>query len=60
VPFPLCLTRSLPPQARPVIQERDFTIASIAAPSAVREEAAAAAAAAAVATPTEEEPPPAV
>lgn len=34
----------LPAQARPVIQERDFTIASIAASSAVREEAAAAAA----------------
>jgi len=50
----------VPEGARPVIQERDFTIASIAAPSAVREEAAAAAAAAAVATPTEEEPPPAV
>jgi large subunit ribosomal protein L25 len=34
----------LPAQARAVIQERDFTIASIAASSAVREEAAAAAA----------------
>ena len=44
----------LPAQARPVIQERDFTIASIAASSAVREEAAAAAATAAVA-PAEEE-----
>ena len=38
----------MPPNARPVIQERDFTIASIAASSAVREEAAAAAATAAV------------
>ena len=45
---------TMPEGARPVIQERDFTIASIAASSAVREEAAAAAAAAAVA-PTEEE-----
>ena len=36
----------LPPQARPAVHERDFTIASIAASSAVREEAAAAAAAA--------------
>jgi large subunit ribosomal protein L25 len=36
----------LPAQARPVIQDRDFTIASIAASSAVREEAAAAAASA--------------
>jgi large subunit ribosomal protein L25 len=35
----------LPPEARPIIQERDFTIASIASSSAVREEAAAAAAA---------------
>ena len=43
----------MPEGARPVIQERDFTIASIAASSAVREEAAAAAATAAVA-PTEE------
>ncbi len=43
----------LPAQARPVIQERDFTIASIAASSAVREEAAAAAATAAI-TPAEE------
>lgn len=33
----------MPQGARPVIQERDFTIASIAASSAVREEAAAAA-----------------
>src|SRR5437763_1390693 len=40
---------TLPEGARPVIHERDFTIATIAAPSAVREEAAAAAAAAAVA-----------
>ena len=39
----------MPPGARPVIHERDFTIASIAASSAVREEAAAAAATAAVA-----------
>src|SRR5712692_8692194 len=39
----------MPQAARPVITERDFTIASIAASSAVREEAAAAAAAAAVA-----------
>src|SRR5436190_42494 len=44
----------MPANARPVIHERDFTIASIAASSAVREEAAAAAATAAVA-PTEEE-----
>jgi large subunit ribosomal protein L25 len=36
----------LPAQARPAIQERDFTIASIATSSAVREEAAAAAASA--------------
>jgi large subunit ribosomal protein L25 len=50
---------SLPEGARPVIQERDFTIASIAASSAVREEAAAAAAAAATAAaaPPEEEQP---
>ena len=48
----------MPADARPVIHERDFTIASIAASSAVREEAAAAAATAAVA-PTEEEPAPA-
>ena len=46
----------LPAQARPAIQERDFTIASIAASSAVREEAAAAAATAAV-TPAEEPAP---
>src|SRR5215213_2596469 len=45
---------TMPEGARPVIQERDFTIASIAASSAVREEAAAAAATAAVAP--EEEP----
>jgi large subunit ribosomal protein L25 len=38
----------LPPEARPIIQERDFTIASIASSSAVREEAAAAAATAAI------------
>ncbi len=44
----------LPPQARPVIQDRDFTVASIAASSAVREEAAAAAATAAI-TPADEE-----
>src|SRR4051794_764253 len=44
------------PRARPVIQERDFTIASIATSSAVREEAAAAAATAAV-TPAGEETP---
>lgn len=43
----------LPPQARPVVQDRDFTIASLAASSAVREEAAAAAATAAI-TPAEE------
>jgi large subunit ribosomal protein L25 len=43
----------IPAGARPVIQERDFTIASIAASSAVKEEAAQAAATAAVA-PTEE------
>jgi large subunit ribosomal protein L25 len=45
---------TMPEGARPVIQERDFTIASIAASSAVREEAAAAAAAAAVAGPEPE------
>ncbi|MGE0260788.1 MAG: 50S ribosomal protein L25/general stress protein Ctc [Alphaproteobacteria bacterium] len=45
----------LPAQARPVIQDRDFTIASIAASSAVREEAAAAAASAV--TETEEAAP---
>src|ERR1700716_1468477 len=39
----------IPEGARPVIHERDFTIATIAASSAVREEAAAAAAAAAAA-----------
>ncbi|HEX3864089.1 MAG TPA: 50S ribosomal protein L25/general stress protein Ctc [Stellaceae bacterium] len=44
---------NIPEGVRPVIQERDFTIASIAASSAVREEAAAAAATAAV-TPSEE------
>ena len=43
----------MPEGARPVIHERDFTIASIAASSAAREEAAAAAATAAVA-PAEE------
>jgi large subunit ribosomal protein L25 len=48
----------MPEGARPVIRERDFTIATIAASSAVREEAAQAAATAAVA-PTEEAPPPA-
>jgi large subunit ribosomal protein L25 len=37
---------ALPEGTRPVITDRDFTIASIAAPSALREEAAAAAAAA--------------
>ena len=46
----------LPAGARPVIQDRDFTIATIAASSAVREEAAAAAATAAV-TPAEESTP---
>lgn len=46
----------LPSQARPVIQDRDFTIASIAASSAVREEAAAAAATAAIAPEGEETP----
>jgi len=52
----------VPEGARPVITERDFTIASIAASSAVREEAAAAAAAAAIAAeapPEEEQPVPA-
>jgi len=44
---------TMPENARPVIQARDFTIASIAASSAVKEEAAQAAATAAVA-PTEE------
>jgi len=43
----------IPEGCRPTITERDFTIASIAASSAVREEAAAAAAA----VPTAEEPP---
>jgi|SRR5215475_695715 large subunit ribosomal protein L25 len=42
---------ALPEGTRPVITERDFTIASIAAPSALREEAAAAAAAAATGGP---------
>lgn len=46
----------MPEGARPVVHERDFTIASIAASSAVREEAAAAASTAAVA-PTEEATP---
>ena len=45
----------LPEGTRPAVHERDFTIASIATPSAVREEAAAAAAAAAVAGPSEAE-----
>lgn len=45
---------AVPEGARPVIQARDFTIASISASSAVREEAAAAAATAAV-TPAGEE-----
>jgi len=49
---------TMPPGARPVIQRRDFTIASIAASSAVKEEAAQAAVTAAVA-PTAEEPAPA-
>ena len=50
---------ALPENARPVIQERDFTIASIAASSAVREEAAQAAqaAATAAAAPPEEAAP---
>ncbi|MBV9827179.1 MAG: 50S ribosomal protein L25/general stress protein Ctc [Alphaproteobacteria bacterium] len=43
----------MPEGARPVIHERDFTIASIAASSAVREEAAAAAQSAAVGEPEE-------
>lgn len=42
---------TLPEGARPIITDRDFTIASITAPSALREEAAAAAAAAATAGP---------
>ena len=46
----------MPAEARPAVHERDFTIASIAASSAVREEAAAAAATAAVA-PAEEPTP---
>jgi large subunit ribosomal protein L25 len=46
----------VPPGARPAIHQRDFTIASIAASSAVKEEAAQAAATAAVA-PTEEPTP---
>ena len=46
----------MPPEARPAIHQRDFTIASIAASSAVREEAAQAAATAAV-TPAEEQAP---
>ena len=52
---------AIPEGARPVIHERDFTIATIAAPSAVREEAAAAAAAAlaAAAPPVEGEEQPA-
>jgi len=53
---------AVPEGVRPVIHERDFTIATIAAPSAVREEAAAAAAAAALAAaapPTEGEEQPA-
>ena len=52
-------TVQVPEGARPVISERDFTIASIAASSAVREEAmqaAQAAAAAAAAPPVEEQP----
>jgi large subunit ribosomal protein L25 len=48
----------MPPGTRPVIHQRDFTIGSIAASSAVKEEAAQAAATAAVA-PTAEEPTPA-
>src|SRR5439155_20072610 len=49
----------MPADARPAIHERDFTIASIAASSAVKEEAAAAAATAAVAPTAEEEAAPA-
>ena len=49
----------MPPGARPAIHQRDFTIASIAASSAVKEEAAQAATAAAVAPAPTEEPPPA-
>jgi large subunit ribosomal protein L25 len=49
----------MPPGARMAVQQRDFTIASIAASSAVKEEAAAAAATAATAaaTPAEEPTP---
>jgi large subunit ribosomal protein L25 len=50
---------AMPPGARPAVQERDFTIASIAASSAVREEAAAAAATAAVTPAAGETPAPA-
>jgi len=52
---------TIPETARPVIQARDFTIASIAASSAVKEEAAQAAqaAATAAAAPPEEQPAPA-
>jgi large subunit ribosomal protein L25 len=50
---------AMPAGARPTIQGRDFTIASIAASSAVREEAAAAAATAAV-TPAAAETPAAI
>ncbi len=46
---------TMPENARPVIQARDFTIASIAASSAVKEEAAQAAQAAAVAPSAEEQ-----
>jgi large subunit ribosomal protein L25 len=42
---------NFPPGSRPVITDRDFTIASIAASSAVREEAAAA-----TTTPAAEQP----
>ena len=48
---------TMPEGARPVIQARDFTIASIAASSAVKEEAAQAAATAAVAPAAEEAAP---
>jgi len=49
----------MPAEARPIISERDFTIASIAASSAVREEAMAAAQQAAIApAPGEEQPQP--
>jgi large subunit ribosomal protein L25 len=47
---------TLPEGARPVISQRDFTIATIAASSAVREEAAAAAAAPPAAAPEEAAP----